>query len=118
LKSYWDMYKGKKFFYARYDKLSIEQIRTEIADVEKIIVAQPLDSVLLLIDTAGTIISPEALNLLKNIAVKGKKFTRKTAVLGVTGARRTMLEIVVKFSGLPVSSFETEQQAKDWLVQS
>jgi hypothetical protein len=117
LKSYWETYKGKKFFYARYDKLSIDQLRLEMNDALNEVLKQPANSVLLLVETTGTLVSPEALNLFKNLALKSNKVALKTAVLGVTGARRTMLDIVVKISGMKVSPFETEQQAKDWLVQ-
>jgi hypothetical protein len=84
--------------------------------VEKEMLQQPRDSVLLLVDTSGTIITPEALNIFKNVALHSKPFLHKTAVLGITGARRTFVEIVVKFSGLQVMTYDILQEAKDWLV--
>jgi threonine aldolase len=118
MKSYWENYKGKKIFFARYDHLSIEQVRTEVVDVEREMLKSPPASVLLLVETTGTIISPEALNLFKNVALKSNKQIIKSAILGMTGARMAIMDIVVKFSGLKVSAFGTEEKAKDWLVQS
>jgi hypothetical protein len=40
----------------------------------------------------------------------------KTAILGITGARRALLDIVVRFSGMQVVPFDDVQKAKDWLV--
>jgi hypothetical protein len=117
MKSSWMTYQDKKIFYARYDNLNLEDLQKEMnAAVEEVRRQQP-DSVLLMINTAGTIITPAALNLFKDIAVATKKYVRKTAVLGISGARRTMLDIVVKFSGMNVVPFDDENQAEAWLVQ-
>lgn len=117
MKSSWKIYQGKRIFFARYDKLTIEELRSEIGAAEKAILYQPSGSVLMLIDTTGTIITPEALNIFKNTALRTKQYMSKTAVLGVTGSRRVMLEMIVKFSGMKLVSFDTLQQAKDWLME-
>jgi hypothetical protein len=117
MKSYWISHQNKKIFYARYDNLSLEDLQQEMSAAAKEVNQHAPDSVLLLINTTGTIISPAALNLFKDTATATKKQIHKTAVLGVTGARRTMLDIVVKFSGMNVVPFEDEQQAKTWLIQ-
>ena len=115
--SSWETYKGKRFFYARYGNKTIERYRSEIEAVDKEMLIQPKNSVLLLVDTAGSILSPEALNLAKNTALRCKPYLTKIAILGMGGARKTLLDIVSKFAGLKIEAFETEQQAKDWLVQ-
>jgi hypothetical protein len=116
MKSSWEAYKGKKIFYARYDHLTLEELQTEINFVKNEVIQQSPDSMLALINVAGTIITPAALNLFKEIAVATNKQAHKTAVLGITGARRMMLDVVVKFSGMKVVPFDDETQAKDWLL--
>lgn len=118
MKSYWETYKGKQIFYARYDHLVLEEYRAEIIAVEQEVLRQPKNSILLLVNTAGIILSPEALNLAKNTALHSQPYLRNTAILGMSGLRKTLLEIVVKFSGVKLAAFETEEQAKDYLVQS
>jgi hypothetical protein len=115
-KSVWKIYKGKKIFRGRYDHLTLEEIRAEVSAVEKEMTQQPLGSVLLLIDTAGTDASPEALRLFKNVALHSEKHVHKSAILGVTGVRRMILEIIRRFSGMDLAPFSDEEQAKDWLV--
>ena len=117
MQSTWETHKGKKIFFARYGHLTIEDYRAEIDAVEKEMLRQPRDSVLLLVDIAGLIITPEALNLAKNVALHSQPYVRKTALLGMTGARKAIVDIIVKFSGMKVEAFETVEQAKDWLVQ-
>ena len=116
MKSGWEIYKGKRIFRGRYDHLTLDEIRAEVVAVEKEMVQQPLDSVLLLIETAGTDASHEALNLFKNVALHSNKYVHKSAILGVTGVRRMILEIIVRFSGMNLMPFYDEQEAKDWLV--
>ena len=85
--------------------------------MEEEMLTQPPKSVLLLVETAGTVISPEALNLFKNVASHASKLLKKTAVLGMTGARRMILDIVAKFAGMGVVAFDTEEQLKiGWSV--
>jgi hypothetical protein len=45
---------------------------------------------------------------------KGK--LRKSAILGMGGARKTLLDIVSKFSGVNVAGFDTVEQAREHLV--
>ncbi len=116
MKSGWEIYKGKRIFRGRYDHLTLDEIRAEVSAVEKEMVQQPVDSVLLLVESAGTDASPEALSLFKNVALHSNKYVRKSAILGVTGVRRMILEIIVRFSGMNLIPFYDEQEAKDWLV--
>jgi len=117
MKSEWEVYKGKRIFRGRYDHLTLEEVQSEASAVEKEMVQQPPNSVLLLIDTAGTDASPEALRAFKNVARRSNEHVRKSAILGVTGVRRMILEIVRRFSGMALVPFSDEQEAKDWLVR-
>jgi hypothetical protein len=116
MKSTWITHKGKRLFYGRYDHLTFHQAREEIAEVDNEFGRQPPQSVLLLVEAAGTLLSPETLNMIKNHALRSQKYVVKTAVLGMSGARRVFLEIVAKFSGVKVEGFDDIEKAKDWLV--
>jgi hypothetical protein len=118
MKSCWETFKGKRLFYAHYEHLTLSELRVEMDAAEKETLKQPRDSVLLLVGTAGTIVTPVVLNLFKNVALRTKPYIHKTAVLGISGARKTMLDIVVAFSGMQVVAFEDEQKARNWLVQA
>ena len=112
MKSYWETYKGKQIFFAHYDHLSLAEYRAEVQAVEEEMMKQPPKSVLLLMDTAGIILSPEALNLAKNTALRCNPYLRKSAILGMGGARKTLLDIVSRFSGVNVAGFDTLEQAR------
>ncbi len=116
MKSVWETYKGKRIFYAHYDHLTMEDFRAEVVAVEEEVFKQPKNSILLLVDITSQIISPEVLNLSKNTALHCQPWLRKTAIIGVTGAKKAIIDIVMKFSGNKILAFETAEQAKDWLV--
>jgi hypothetical protein len=117
MKSVWETINGKKILLARYDHLTLDELRLEMKDVEKQVVSQPEGSVLLLINIVGTIITPESFTLFKDLASRTKKYPYKTAVIGISGARKTMLDIIVKVSGLAVAPFDTLEEAKAWLTK-
>jgi hypothetical protein len=117
MKSGLEEYKGKKVFVARYDHLTMEQIKTEVEDVKQFMGGIPGGTALVLVDTEGTIISPEVLNQFKQISAQASgKLTTRTAILGMNGPRKTFLEIVSKFSKNKVVPFDDRQSAMDWLV--
>jgi hypothetical protein len=116
LKSTWEDYKGKRIFFARYDNLDADEVAPEIAAVEKEMFKQPLDSVLLLVETTGVAITPSALNQFKNVALHSQPYLHKTAILGMKGPRRAFMDIVTKFARLSAMAFDTAEQAREWLV--
>ena len=116
MRSHWEDYKGKKIFIGSYSHMTLEEYRAEVAEVEKETVKHPPDSVLLLVETAGLIMSPEALSVTKGLTKRTQPNVHRTAILGITGARRALLDIVVKFSGMQMVPFGDVQKAKDWLV--
>lgn len=118
MKSSWETYKGKKIFYARYDHMTVEEVRTEVNAIKKYIIQNMDKSTLVLVDATGTLISPEVLTLFKEIASMAgvNQPASKTAILGMTGPRKVFLEIVSKFSKVKVVPFDHIQQAKDWLI--
>jgi Holliday junction resolvasome RuvABC endonuclease subunit len=116
MRSHWEDYKGKRIFIGSYSHMTLEEYRAEVAEVEKETMKHPPDSVLLLVETAGLIMSPEVLSLTKGLTKHTKPYVHKTAILGITGARRALLDMVVKFSGMKVVPFDDAQKAKDWLV--
>ena len=118
MKSYWTTHQGKKIFCAHYDHLTLDQLRVEINDAVSAMRTQPESSMLTFVDVRGTLIGPEAFSCFKDLAMNSKKYAKRTAIVGVTGAKKVMLEMVIKLSGLTILPFEEERQALDWLAQA
>ena len=121
MKSGWVTYKGKQIFVARYDHLTVAESRIEVAEVEKEIFKQPPNSVLMQVETTGTILAPEALGIYKNTTNACKPYLKKTIVMGMSGARMPIFDIITTFAGLrnTVRAFsdKDEEKAREWLTQ-
>jgi hypothetical protein len=117
MKSGLETYKGKKIFIARYDHMTKEELLSEVTEVKDYMAANQVnEDMLVLVDTTGTLVSPDVLTLFKEVSAKSTQFNTKTAILGMTGPRRVFLDIVAKFSKTMVTPFDDAQTAKDWLV--
>ena len=117
MKSTTEIYKGKRIFFARYDHMSVEELRSEVDEVKQELMRQGDDyAPLVLVDTTGTIISPAVLDIYKDMASFGGNHRAKTALLGITGARKKIMEIISKFSKTAPVPFDDIEQAKEWLV--
>ncbi len=95
----------------------MDALKAEVMEVEAEFRQQPEHSIRLLVDVSGTIISTGTFDILRITAANMKKFLHSTAVLGVTGARRTMLDLLIKFTGLPVVAFDRQADAVEWLMR-
>jgi hypothetical protein len=117
MKSGLETYKGKRIFTARYDHMTKDELLSEVNEVKaymsKNIVSEDM---FVLVDTTGTLVSPEVLSLFKEISLNSTQYKTKTAILGMTGPRRVFLDIVAKFSKNMATPFDDAQSAKDWLV--
>jgi hypothetical protein len=117
MKSGLETYKDKKIFVARYNEMTKEELIAEVNEVKNYMAAnQVSEDMLVLVDTTGTLVSPDVLGLFKEMSLKSTQYKTKTAILGMTGPRRVFLDIVAKFSNASVTPFDDINAAKDWLV--
>ena len=117
MKSSVEIYNGKRLFVARYDNMTLEELQSEVAEV-KTYMAQNIinEDMLVLVDTTGTLVSPEVLKLFKEMSVSSSQYKTRTAIVGMSGPRKVFLDIVSKFSKASVMPFEDVEKAKEWLI--
>lgn len=120
----WQKHKNKEILLGDYSNITnqeeyIKIIRQATAKSVKEIKTRyenPDHAVLMLIDIRDSIIGTETLSVFKENAKKIKPYIKKVAVLGIHGVRKILLESVVWFSGLDAKPFDSQEEAKDWLV--
>ena len=119
MRSQWMEYKGKKIFYQDFSKLfyNSEAVKVELAEVQEIVKAQPKDSVLILTDMRDTNIGNDLLPVMNAASSATKAHVHKTAVLGVTGVKRKLADMLTMLTGQPLKYFDDIEVAKNWLVQ-
>ena len=115
--SQWLSHNGRRIFYADYRGMDAPKVRVEIKDVVKEIMTQPLNSVLFLVDANQIVIGPEMLTIFIGGASQVPKYCKRTAVLGISGLRQKIMDVIVGASGMKnIKSFMDKQEAMNWLA--
>jgi hypothetical protein len=119
MKSKWIEYKGKKIFYQDFSNhfFNEKAIIAELKEVQEVILTQPENSALVLSNFSNTEITSAVMPLLNESSKKTKSHIRKTAVIGVSGIKRTLGDLLSKITGQSLMYFNDENEAKDWLAQ-
>ncbi len=119
MRSEWIEYKGKKIFYQNFSRnfFNSAAVKEELAEVQKIVMAQPLGSTLVLSDFRDTNVGSDLLSAMNSASAATKTYVRKTAVLGVTGMKRKLADLLTAITGQPLKYFDTMETAEDWLVE-
>jgi hypothetical protein len=115
----WITHRETRIFHSKYANLDAEALKAEISAVESQICSEPLGSVLELTDLSGIRMTPQVTDWLKLSATRKRKFVRREAavITGLTGVKRTLLEMIARLSGMPITIFEQTEDAKDWLAE-
>ena len=119
MKSQWLEHKGKRILSGDLSnfKMDISGLKAEFEYTTGILLQQPEKSVLMVVDLRGTIISPETLGLIKSQIDRSNKYIRKGAIVGLTGARKTLFDLLSKLTRSEVAAFDAPEPAMDWLVK-
>lgn len=120
MRSKWIEYNDKKIFYQDFSGFDIghsESVIPELEAVQSEVVKQPLNSVLVLADFRETAVGRDLLQTMIKSSNLTKAHVRKTAVLGITGTKRMMANVLMHITQQSLMMFEDEASAKDWLGQ-
>jgi hypothetical protein len=119
MRSSWIEHKGKKIFYQDFSNnhYNSAAVQTELREVQNVVKSQPLDSVLVLSDFRDTNISSDLLSVMNSASAATKIHVYKTAVLGVTGMKRKLGDLLIALTGQPLKYFDNIEAAKDWLTE-
>ncbi|WKZ34507.1 MAG: hypothetical protein QY332_12880 [Anaerolineales bacterium] len=118
MKSAWREHNGKQFLYQDFSNFFFNEqaVIEELNAVQAIVRSQPENSVLVLSNFSNTEITMNLMPLLNESSQKTKAHVRKTAVLGVTGIKRALGDLLSRITGQPLMYFNNESEAKDWLT--
>jgi len=119
MRSVWIEHKGKKIFYQDFSKnfYNAPAVKAELTEVQKVVIAEPKDSVLVLSDFRDTTVGSELLSSMNAASAATKAYVHKTAVLGVTGMKRKLADLLTALTGQSLKYFDDMEAAKNWLVE-
>ena len=117
--SNWIEHKGKKIFYQDFSKNFYNSlaVKTELTEVQRVVTSEPRNSVLVLTDMRDTNVGSDLLPAMNAASSATKDYVHKTAVLGVTGMKRKLADLLTALTGQPLKYFDNIEAAKNWLVE-
>jgi hypothetical protein len=119
MRSTWIEHKGKQIFYQDFSRqfYNSAAVKAELDEVQKVVISQPKDSLLILSDFRDTSVGSDLLSSLNTASNATKDHVHKTAVLGVTGMKRKLADLLTALTGQQLKYFDEMEAAKNWLVE-
>jgi hypothetical protein len=119
MRSNWIEHKGKKIFYQDFSRnfYNATAVKTELTEVQKVVMSQAPGSVLILSDFRDTNVGSDLLPAMNTASAATKAYVRKTAVLGVIGVKRKLADLLTALTGQPLKYFDDLETAKNWLAE-
>ncbi len=110
-------YNGRTFFFMDFTNMkSCEDVDNLIKHSVDYIRSQPENSVLTLTNISGMHFNGDIKNAFSDFLKGNKPFVKAGAVVGIGGLQRIVYNGVMKLTGRDLRSFETLDQAQDWLA--
>lgn len=89
-----------------------------IALARSVVAAQPHNSLQCLVDVTDARFNTEVVEAMKEFAAHNRPFVISSAIVGVTGLQRIILEAVTKFTGRTnLKAIPTRDEAFTWLAE-
>src|SRR5207245_5691035 len=111
-------HQGKRILLVDLTNCSAKEVMKVMADVQRIVTAQPRESTLTLGDlTGGAQFSRDAITRMKEVAVFDRPYVKRSAIVGAEGLPKVFYEALRTFSRREFPRFKTREEALDWLVK-
>ncbi len=123
MKSKWIDYQGRRIFYIDLsgfgrDELAFDKELTEtVTTVGQEMYAQPLNTILVLVDLRDTNMTREIQKLISERIADTRKYIRKTAVVGMAGIQKIFLDYFARLAGSATVGFGNTEAAMQWLIR-
>lgn len=109
-------YKGKEISYLDYRGMKLEEIiKTMDETVKKSLLENKRR--LQLSNLTGVFAVPEFMSKVNEAGKKTRHLTIKSAVVGITGSKKLLLNGYGALTGINIKAFDDEESAKEWLVK-
>ncbi len=110
-------HKGRQVLVLDFTNCTSEEVKAVADEAWEVVTAQPEKSVLILADFAGAQFSKDAVTRIKEVTAYDRPFVRRVAWVHTEGLPKIFYEAIKRFSQREFPTFETREQALDFLVQ-
>ena len=109
-------HKGKQILLLDFSHASIQQMQLLLEHVRITVARHARESVVTLADYHGAEIDHAVATKIKEVLTLDRPFVKKTAWVGTEGIPHAFMENFHIFSRREIVTFETREEAMDWLV--
>jgi hypothetical protein len=119
MKSKWVEYNGKQIFFQDYSNFFFNEqaVKKELTEAQDLVMKEPANSLLVLTNMSNTEVTLNLMPIFNEASKVTRPYIRKTAVLGVSGVKRTLGDLLSKITGQQLMYFNNEVEAKAWLTK-
>jgi hypothetical protein len=110
-------HQGKQILFTDVTNCAAEEVIELLTKVQRMVTAQPRNSVLTLGDLTGTNFSRAAVTRLKEVAVFDRPYVKLAAMVGAESLPKVFYDALKTFSRREFLRFKTREEAMDWLVR-
>ena len=110
-------HRGKQVLLADLTNCDAEEVIKLLTEVQRMVTAQPRNSVLTLGDFAGAQFSRDAVTRMKEVAVFDRPYVKRSALVGTQSLPKVFYDALKAFSQREFRKFTTREEAMDWLVR-
>jgi hypothetical protein len=118
VQSAWIERDGHRVMYLDYSgfRSDTNALRAEVESADREVCRQPRGSVLAIANLSDTTASSAAVELFKQSVSRTKPYVDKLALIGITGLKRFLAEMVARVTGREMRLFDAEADAIAWLL--
>ncbi len=95
---------------------NVEESIATLQNATRLVKAQAPGSLLMLTNVSGTHYDTAGADAIKTYSRENTPFVKASAVVGVSGIKRLVLNTIVKITGRRIMPFDDLEAAKDWLA--
>jgi hypothetical protein len=110
-------HEGRQILFFDVTNCAAEEVIKLLTEVQRIVTAQPRNSVLTLGDLTGAQFSRAAVTRMKEVAVFDRPYVKRAALVGAQSLPKVFYEALKTFSQREFHRFKTREEAMDWLVR-
>ena len=112
------LYKGKEIIVIDFSEAGADKEKTLsiIAQVFPVLSVRPKNSVLTLTNVSGVRFDKEILDAFKESVLQVRPYQKKAAVIGIKGIQKVAYSFVTMMTSDITKAFDSELEAKEWLV--
>lgn len=112
-------YQDKQILFLDLSRITSENIHdfmNAIEECKSVIKLNPPTSTLVLTSVIDSYSNFEMVQKLKELTNFNKPYIKASAVIGVTGIKKAIYQTVNRFSGRNIKIFDSEKEAKNYLI--